>query len=97
MNTILQEVKKALRIAQTNAFDDEVTNLINACLLDLQMVGIVNHVDTTSLNPYTLDVVKIYCKMNFGDVPPEEYDRLKASYDEKKAQLQMSTGFTVWL
>jgi hypothetical protein len=32
--------------------------------------------------------------MRFGS--PPDYDRLKASYDEQKAQLQMSTGYTDW-
>jgi hypothetical protein len=32
--------------------------------------------------------------MNFGE--PEDYDRLKASYDEQKAQLSTATGYTHW-
>jgi hypothetical protein len=35
--------------------------------------------------------------MNFGELDKMEfYDRLKASYDEQKAQLSMATGYTVW-
>ena len=29
--------------------------------------------------------------VNFGS--PSDYDRMKASYDEQKAQLQMATGY----
>ena len=36
-----------------------------------------------------------YCKLHFGE--PDEYDRLKASYDEQKAQLSMATGYTTWI
>jgi hypothetical protein len=36
-----------------------------------------------------------YCKMHFGE--PDGYDRLKASYDEQKAQLSTCTGYTDWL
>jgi hypothetical protein len=32
--------------------------------------------------------------MNFGE--PDQYDRLKKSYDEQKAQLGMATGYTTW-
>ena len=35
-----------------------------------------------------------YCKISFGI--PEDYDRLKASYDEQKAQLATATGYTEW-
>ena len=35
-----------------------------------------------------------YFLMHFG--APEEYDRLKRSYDEQKAQLSTCTGYTDW-
>jgi hypothetical protein len=35
-----------------------------------------------------------YCKLNFGE--PDNYDKLKESYDEQKAQLSMADGYTVW-
>lgn len=87
---MLEKVKLALRIT-TEAFDSELTTLINAAKLDLGIAGV-------SL-PSTLDdicevAIITYCKMNFGE--PDEYDRLKASYDEQKAQLSMATGYTVW-
>jgi hypothetical protein len=49
--------------------------------------------------PETLDdicnlAVITYCKCNFGQ--PDDYDRLKKSYDEQKAQLSMATGYTTW-
>ena len=39
--------------------------------------------------------ITTYCKLNFGE--PDDYDRLKRSYDEQKAQLSMATGYTVWI
>lgn len=94
MNTILSKVKVALRIA-TDDFDAEITDLINACLLDLGIAGITEN-DTT--NALIIRAVITYCRANFGDANGvEEYDRLKASYDEQKAQMQMSTGYTDWL
>lgn len=94
MNTILSKVKVALRIA-TDDFDAEITDLINACLLDLGIAGITEN-DTT--NALIIRAIITYCRANFGDANGvEEYDRLKASYDEQKAQMQMSTGYTDWL
>lgn len=94
MNTILSKVKVALRIV-TDDFDAEITDLINACLLDLGIAGVTED-DTT--NALLIRAIITYCKANFGDANGvEEYDRLKASYDEQKAQMQMATGYTDWL
>ena len=93
MNTILDEVKLSLRIT-SDAFDTEIQDLINACLLDLGIAGVTEK-DTD--NALIRMAVKTYCKYHFGDANGvEEGDRLKASYDEQKAQLQMATGYTEW-
>ena len=47
-----------------------------------------------SAYPLILRAVITYCRVHFGT--PEDYDRLKASYDEQKAQMQMATGYTDW-
>lgn len=86
---MLNKVKDALRI-KTNAYDDELTNLINAGLLDLGVAG----VEFETPDDIVLQAVITYCKMNFG--LPEDYDRLKKSYDEQKAQLATCTGYTNW-
>lgn len=88
---MLAKVKLALRIT-TNAFDSELNDLIAAAQLDLGVAGVVL--------PAKLDVlvgqaIITYVKMHFGQ--PDEYDRLKASYDEQKAQLATCTGYTDWL
>lgn len=94
MNTILNRVKTALRIT-TDAFDQEITDLIQACLADLGIAGVTED-DTT--NPLIIRAICTYCKYHFGDSNgAEEADRLKASYDEQKAQMQMATGYTDWL
>lgn len=86
----LLKVKTALRIS-TNAYDHELTDLIDAAKTDLGIAGVVV--------PDTLDgictrAIITYCKMSFG--LPEDYDRLKSSYDEQKAQLMTATGYTDW-
>ena len=94
MNTILEKVRTALRIT-TDDFDFEIMDLISACLDDLGIAGIIE-LETTK--PLVIRAVITYCKIHFGDLDQVgDYDRLKASYDEQKAQLQMATGYTDWL
>lgn len=88
---MLERVKLALRIT-TNAFDSEINGLIQAALMDLGIVGI----DGAVLSPGTTDELVItavitYVKLRFGE--PADPDRLKASYDEQKAQLITATGY----
>lgn len=90
---MLEKVKKALRIV-TDAFDDELNNLISAGLIDLGFGGAMDEVLTVDADPVVTQAVITYCKMNFG--LPEDYDRLKRSYDEQKAQLGTATGYTDW-
>lgn len=92
MDEALKAVKLAARIV-TDAFDSEITRLINAALLDLNVAG-VDGENVLLTNPLVLTAVATYVKMHFGE--PDEYERLKASYDEQKAQMSMSTGFTDW-
>lgn len=90
---MLELVKKALRIT-TNSFDDELQLEISAALLDLGVAGVVEGVLSDDADALVKLAVITYCKMRFGE--PDEYDRLKASYDEQKAQLVTCTGYTEW-
>ena len=93
MNTILDKVRLALRIRTDNHdFDSQLTDLINACLKDLKTTGITNN-DTTDV--LISEAICTYCAMRFGD-NMSNYDKLKSSYDEQKAHMQMSTGYTNW-
>lgn len=50
-------------------------------------------VDNSTLsNPLIKRAILTYVRMNFGT--PPDYDRLKKSYDEQKAQMQTATGYT---
>ena len=89
-STMLTATKLALRIT-TNAFDAELNDLINAGLMDLGIAGVTEN-DTD--DELIRRAVITYCKLHFGE--PDQYDKLKASYDEQKAQLSMATGYTRW-
>ena len=87
---MLEKVKLALRIS-TDKYDTELNDLINSAKLDLGVAGVVV--------PQTVDAlvtkaIITYCKMSFG--LPEDYDRLKRSYDEQKAQMSNATDYTDW-
>lgn len=88
---MLSKVKLALRIT-TNAYDDELNGLIEAAKLDLGIAGVIVPAELDAI--VSLAIIT-YCKCHFGE--PDEYDRLKASYDEQKAQLSMCTGYTEWI
>ena len=87
----LDKVKMGLRIT-TTAYDEELADLITAAQLDLGIAGV--EVPST-LDEIVTRAIITYCKMSFG--LPEDYDRLKMSYDEQKAQLVTATGYTDWL
>lgn len=89
-NDMLQSARLALRIV-TTAYDEEITDLLDAALLDLGVAGVVIPEEVSAL---VKRACITYTKLHFGE--PEEYDRLKASYDEQKAQLATCTGYTVW-
>ena len=87
---MLDSVKMALRIT-TDAFDAELTDLIEMALADMRLAGIIS-LDVN--DPLIKRAVITYCRLNFGQ--PDDYDRLKASYDEQKRQMGMATGYTRW-
>lgn len=93
-STLLTAVKLALRV-KTTSFDSEIEGLILASLDDLKVAGVAITAGTEQTDPLIVRAVTTYAKANFGE--PDEYERLKASYDEQKAQLVTCTGHTDWL
>lgn len=90
---MLELVKMALRIT-TDAFDDELNQLISSAVIDLGFGGMVDTITVQNADSVVKQAIITYCKMNFG--LPEDYDRLKKSYDEQKAQLGTATNYTDW-
>lgn len=91
VDTMLAATKLALRI-KTDAFDSEITALLTSAMLDLGVAGVVIPDEFSAL---VQTACITYVQMHFGQ--PDDYDRLKRSYDEQKAQLATCTGFTDWL
>lgn len=86
---MLANCKTAMRIT-TNAFDAEITSYINAAELDLGIAGVIYE----AVDDLVQKAIITYVRMSFGN--PPNYDKLKAAYDEQKAQLQVATGYTEW-
>lgn len=87
-----EKVKMALRVV-TTAYDDEIDLLIAAAKQDLGIAGVVLPAE---LDEIAQMAIITYCRVHFGSPYDYEYARLKASYDEQKAQLMTATGYTVW-
>lgn len=90
---LLAQVKIACRVL-SDTTDDELNELISSAFYDLEISGVAD----TEGNPYYVETaddlvvtaVKTYVKIHFGDlITDSQWDRLKASYDEQKAQLKM--------
>lgn len=99
---LLDKVKVACRVAST-AYDVELKGLIAAAFADLGITDIMESylVDCacdSNVDPLIERAVITYCKMNFGfaTLSEDQYNRLKASYDEQKAQMLMSSNYTDW-
>lgn len=93
---LLDKVKTACRVSSA-AYDEELTDLIGSALADLGITDIKAAllVDTDP-EPLIRKAVITYCRMNFGYQDEDAYKRLKASYDEQKSQLLMSSDYTEW-
>lgn len=89
---MLNKVKAALRITVDN-YNDELTGLIAAAQLDLGIAGVEL---PAALDAVCERAIITYCKVHFSALSDGEYARLKASYDEQKAQLVTASGYTNW-
>ena len=86
---LIDTCKTALRVT-TDAYDAEINEYIEAAKLDLGIAGVETAVADSLVNKAILT----YVRMSFG--APSNYDKLKAAYDEQKAQMMMATGYTDW-
>ena len=86
---LLNDVKMALRVT-TEAYDTELTELINSAQKDLGIAGVEVPENDAVVNT----AIKTYCKINFGTPNPANWEYLKKSYDEQKAQLSTSSTYS---
>ena len=96
--TILDKCKTALRLS-TDYYDDEIWGLIASAKKDLAVAGVQCKTDPDGgvvIDALIDTAIVTYVRVMFGDLEDGQRDRLKASYDEQKAQLVTATGYTDW-
>lgn len=86
---LIDDVKMALRVS-TTAYDNELNDLIDSAKIDLGIAGVEIPENDAVINT----AIKTYCKMNFGTPNPSNWEYLKKSYDEQKAQLSTSSSYS---
>lgn len=89
-STLITAAKLAGRIT-TTAYDDQISSLLDAALLDMGVAGVEL---PDGVDALVQQAAITYFLMHFGQ--PDAYDRLKKSYDEQKAQLSMCSQYTIW-
>ena len=101
---MLTECKLALRITAA-AYEPELCRLMEAGAKDLEIAGVVlpgtvaftagndGMTDESTLtDALCIRAILTYVRMHFGS--PEDYERLRDSYDIQKSQLMHATGYT---
>ena len=92
--SLLADAKLRLRL-HINAFDDEIGDLIEAAAADLLKRNAIQESQlTVDMDPLIKRAIMTYVRAFFGT--PEDPERLKADYDEQKATLMMTSGYTNW-
>lgn len=96
---MLDKVKLALLISSDD-FDSELTDLIGAAVLDLNIAGVDDDtvVSDDPTDKLIIRAIISYCGYQF-ELVHGTLDRsaaFKRSYDEQKAQLSMATNYTTW-
>lgn len=90
---MLEIVKKALRISAT-AFDDEITDLVEAARQDLVLSGVTPEIAKHDEDPLIKRAIITYCKANFGYDNPDA-DRFASSYQALKEHLTLAGEYNV--
>lgn len=93
LTALLAKAKLTLRIT-TNAFDTEIRDIIEAGYYDLTTRGVIIERTGENISPLVLRALMTYVRLHFGE--PENPERLRASYDEQKGQLMITSGYTDW-
>lgn len=85
---MLEKIKLSLRIKSTS-LDTEISDLIEACKVDLSISGIkvINETD-----PLIQRAIIVYCKANFG-LDNKDSEKYQLSYDMLKQSLALCSDY----
>ena len=74
-----------------DAYDAEISDLIDAALIDLGIAG----VDSSLIHDKLIQrAVITYCRMMFHS--PADFENLRWAYETLKGQMAIATGYTDW-
>jgi len=92
---LLVDAKERLRL-HTDAFNYEIIDLIDSAALDLLKRNAIQpeQLDGECVDPLIKRAIMTYVRAYFGQ--PEDREQLIADYNEQKATLMMTTGYTDW-
>lgn len=86
MDAYTEKLRKRLRISSTT-FDEEISDLVNACKKDLEQSGIYGDLS----DPLYLQAVVLYEKSYFGD--NEEMEKIEKAYQALKTSMALSGDY----
>ena len=86
--TTLEKIKQALR-ASHSKLDDDIQADIEACLADLQLVGVKYKGEE---DPLIFNAIKLWCRSLYTDDPAKGAEYLRR-YEGLKACLMMAEGY----
>ena len=86
--TTLEKIKQALRTSH-NKLDEDIQADIDACLADLQLVGVTHK---GADDPLIFNAIKLWCRSLYTDDPAKAAEWLRR-YESLKACLMMAEGY----
>lgn len=90
--TIIDTVRNALRI-KSHTFDEEIQDLIEACLKDLSLVGISSSKLNKLDDPLIKSAIYNYSKANFG-LDNSDSEKYRLSYENLRLKMSISDEYT---
>lgn len=87
-NAMLTKAKLSLRVSN-NAFDDEITNLIESAKIDLILAGVKPEAVGDNLDAMVERAILTYCRAHFGMANPDS-DKYAESYGSQRSKLAVS-------
>ena len=88
---MLEKVRRALRYVDTS-LDVEITDVIEACKLDLKRVGIIVPISETDIDEQMEIAIILYARWHFDF--ENDGARYKTMYFDKRADLALCEEYT---
>lgn len=88
---ILAKIKVSLRMKKSTNFDEDLTDHVNAAILDLKMTGVKN---IKSNDPLIIQAIKYYCRSNFA-LDNKDSEKFRYSYENLRDKLALTGEYQI--